>query len=411
MSDAAAAPEGAVNILLVDDRPTNLMALRALLQRPDYNLVLATSGEAALSEVLRQDFALVVLDVAMPGMDGFQVAATIKGREQSRQIPIIFLTASVYDMEHIFRGYTVGAVDYLRKPLDAHAVRAKVSVFVQLFRQRKEIERQAVRLREVELRQADAERSRVLRELEQGIRARDDFLSIAAHELKTPVTPLRLQAERLLRQAQRGERIEHETLVQGLASIERATLHLTQLTERLLDVSRASVGLITLEPEEVDLAEIARDVVRREGRKAEDAGAPLVLRTPEGPLRGFFDRVRILQVLENLLSNAIKYGGGAPVEVSVSDGGDVARLEVRDHGRGIPPEDHERIFERFERVAPPRHRSGFGLGLWVTRQVIEAHRGRIAVRSRPGEGATFTVELPLRHARGQSSAIAEEARP
>jgi CheY-like chemotaxis protein len=149
-----------VSILLVDDRPNNLMALEGLLQRSDYELVLARSGEEALSQVLRHDFALILLDVAMPGMDGFQVASIIKERERSKLIPIIFITASVYEMDHVFRGYTVGAVDYLRKPIDPQALRSKVAVFVELFRQRKQIERQTAQLRDVELREQQSLRVR-----------------------------------------------------------------------------------------------------------------------------------------------------------------------------------------------------------------------------------------------------------
>jgi CheY-like chemotaxis protein len=147
VSSSSIAPEP-VNILLVDDRPDNLTSLKALLQQPHYNLVLARSGEEALAQVLRRDFAVILLDVAMPGMDGFQTASVIKEREQSKRIPIIFITASVYEMEHVFRGYTVGAVDYLRKPLDAQAVRSKVAVFVELYRQRRRIEQQVARLQE-----------------------------------------------------------------------------------------------------------------------------------------------------------------------------------------------------------------------------------------------------------------------
>src|SRR5262245_19417734 len=121
-----------VNILLVDDRPSNHTSLEVILRRPDYNLVFAGGGDEALSHVLRTEFAVILLDVAMPGIDGFEAATIIKSREQSRLIPIIFITAAVFDMDHIFRGYDVGAVDYLRKPIDPHEVRAKVAVFVEL---------------------------------------------------------------------------------------------------------------------------------------------------------------------------------------------------------------------------------------------------------------------------------------
>jgi CheY-like chemotaxis protein len=138
------------SILLVDDRASNLVVLHEVLRRPDYDLVLARSGPEALVEVLRRELAVILLDVAMPGMDGFEVASAIKEREQSKLTPIIFLTASVFDMDHIFRRYPVGAVDYLRKPLDPHALRAKVAVFVELHRQKRQIERQAAVIREAE---------------------------------------------------------------------------------------------------------------------------------------------------------------------------------------------------------------------------------------------------------------------
>jgi CheY-like chemotaxis protein len=149
-----------VSILLVDDRPSNLLALEGLLRRPEYDLVLARSGEEALAQVLRHELALILLDIAMPGMDGFQVAAMIKDREQSKHTPILFITASVYEMDHIFRRFSVGAVDYVRKPLDADAVRSKVAVFVELFRLRKQVERLTERLHEAERREEQLLRAR-----------------------------------------------------------------------------------------------------------------------------------------------------------------------------------------------------------------------------------------------------------
>jgi PAS domain S-box-containing protein len=517
-----------VSILLVDDRPDSLMSVQGLLQRPEYDLVLARSGEAALAQVLRREFAVILLDVAMPGMDGFQVASIIKERDQSRLVPIIFITASVYDMEHIFRGYTVGAVDYLRKPLDPHALRSKVAVFIELFRQRKQIERQAAKLREAELREqqllrtraevalreseslyqltfeeapvgigfanaegqltkvnrhlkeilgygdagllgkriedlaigreaaalgerlsrlrdgaafyagehelrsrtgegvwvqvtlsalrdpasreavkflvvandisalkrGELERSRLVRDLQQGLRARDDFLSIAAHELKTPVTPLRLQVASLLRDAERATLRADPQLLRRLETMDRAIVRLEELIDRLLDVSRLNVSAIALELAPVDLAIVVGEVARRLRYDAERAGSSIAIDAAR-PVIGDWDRMRIEQVVSNLLANAIKYGAGREIDLRVESFDDTARLTVRDHGVGIPVEDQERIFERFERVAPLRHYSGFGLGLWIVRRIVDAHEGLVDVTSRPGEGSTFTVELPM----------------
>jgi PAS domain S-box-containing protein len=313
VTHAEADPERA-RILLVDDRRDSLLAHQAILQRPDYELVPAMSGADALAQLLRGEFAVILLDVAMPRMDGLETASIIKKREQSRHIPIIFVTASVFDVEHIFRGYRVGAVDFLHKPVDPYALRAKVGVFVELYRQRRQIERQAAQieitfeeaavgighadargsftrvnrrlceiagvdaaelvdhsveelaegeeratiaeklsrlrstdsfysgehrlrtargapvwatlsvsairhgprneLREIivvaddisERKMLELERSRLLRDLGQGVRARDDFLAIAAHELKSPLTPLRLQVDALLREIRRSSK-------------------------------------------------------------------------------------------------------------------------------------------------------------------------------------------------------------
>lgn len=513
-----------VNILLVDDRPNNLMSLKALLQRPEYNLVLAASGPEALALVLRHDFALILLDVAMPRMDGFETAAIIREREQSKRIPILFITASVYEMEHVFRGYDVGAVDYLRKPVDPHAVRAKVAVFVELYRQRKQIEAQSslLRVAEVRLRQRaedslhqsealyqvtfeeapmgiahatpdgrftkanrrlgdilgcspealigrrlksigeederaalserlvsfqsgqalysgehrlstarqttiwaqltlsslrdersgtlrqlivvvediserkrrELERGRLVRELQENIRTRDDFLAVAAHELKTPMTPLRLQAASLVRElTSSDEPLAKDEVLRRIGAIDKAARRLDALVERLLDESQLSLGNLSLELQDVDLVAILKEAVARVKDDAERAGSAILLQATESVV-GRWDPLRIDQAAANLLTNAIKYGASKPIEVTVTHENETARFSVRDHGLGIPEESLERIFERFERVAPLRHFSGFGLGLWIVRRVVEAHGGRVTVWSQPNEGSEFVVELP-----------------
>jgi PAS domain S-box-containing protein len=534
MSPAAAVPDDEpVSILLVDDRPSNLQSLRATLDRPDYRLVLARSGPEALATVLREEIALILLDVAMPQMDGFEVAKIIKQRDRSRQIPIIFVTASVHDMAHVFRGYTVGAVDYLRKPLDPHAVRSKVAVFVELFRQRRRIERQASQLRAAELREQqrlreqaehalkiseaiyeltfehapvgighadpqgrwtrvngrlctllgrphchlvgsdlvavvtpseraalagaldalrqgevqlydqehclvgpgtrrawvrmtvsslrdeqgaatqqmvvvnditerkaiEVERGRLVRQLEEGIRARDDFISIAAHELKTPITPLRLQVGWLMHQlALDGEvTLPPDRLNRGLQRIDRASKRLETLVSSLLDVSRLSVGKVRLDRASVDLGALLAEVVGRLSDDAERAGSRIELsRSAEAV--GSWDQARLEQVATNLVSNAIKYGSGQPIDVEVGldpENGARAWFRVRDRGIGISGDAQKRVFDRFERAAPVEHYGGFGLGLWISREIVEAHGGSIELQSTPGQGSAFTVRLPL----------------
>lgn len=235
--------------------------------------------------------------------------------------------------------------------------------------------------------------ARLYREAQDAIRARDEFLSIASHELRTPLTPLQLQVQSLRRMADKGE-LPPERLRQKLEVAERQVERLGKLVANLLDISRITAHRLLLEPEDVDLAALVRDLVERSRDHLSRAGCTVDLRAPDA-LVGRWDRMRLEQVFTNLLSNALNYGAGKPIEVRLEAEGDHARLTVRDHGIGIAPEDQRRIFQRFERAVSERHYGGFGLGLWICRQVVEAMGGTIAVASALGRGATFTVRLPL----------------
>jgi signal transduction histidine kinase len=241
---------------------------------------------------------------------------------------------------------------------------------------------------------SDLERSRLVRELQAGIMLRDDFLTLAAHELRTPITPLRLQTTSLIRDLEKdGAGLDGQKLKRRLENIDRSADRLGHLVHRLLDVSRLNAGSVVLNVEELDLSALVQDVVARLRREADGVGSRIEVHAPR-PVQGRWDRFRLDQVLTNLLSNAIKYGSGRPIELMVSEDGPRARLTIRDHGVGIPEEAQQRIFGRFERVGSLRHYGGLGLGLWIVRLVVEAHAGQVRVASRPGEGAEFVVELP-----------------
>lgn len=233
--------------------------------------------------------------------------------------------------------------------------------------------------------------SRLFRQAEEAVSARDEFLSIASHELKTPLTSLGLQADSLLLAARRAGT---QAMIHKAEVVRRNVDRLTGLVARLLDISRLSAGRLELDLAEADLAEVAREVVEKFEEEAARSGTRIVLDAPER-LAGRWDRVRLDQVLTNLLSNAVKYGPGKPVDVRLEDRGDRAALTVRDRGIGISPEDQARIFERFERAVSRRHYGGFGLGLWIVRQLVEAMGGAVRVESAAGEGAAFHVELPV----------------
>jgi len=687
--DPSVSPTGRTAILVVDDQPENLVVLRGTLARPEYDVVEAASGIEALKKSLRQDFAVIVMDVLMPLMDGFETARLIRQRDASKDIPIIFLTAADTDVANLYKAYSVGAVDYLVKPVDTNILRAKVAVFVDLYRKSQRIRAQDAELREKErllsaealresenlyeatfnasavaigscatdgrflranqrlcdtlgrtreqvlqlrlqdfshpddaaelastlhrllaagldssrresrycrgdgevfwaklavsllrdasgkpkhfilgledvterrladerqrfvataseqllssldyestlksvarlaaatvadfcivdlvaegqvqelvvahreparanelqklrlrlpavlgeqwdsgkndpqpelvpnaveeltrrcasdqeallllerldlssalrvplvardrrlgslafwktgssrpydaadLRMAEdlahraafaIENARLYREAQDAVGARDEFLSIASHELRTPLTPLQISLQRLLTSRNGTPPIEllsGEELRRAVVRWDKQVRRLSLLIDNLLDVSRISAGRLDLKPEAVDLVEVAREIVARLWGEVADAETPATVLAEAGPVVGQWDPLRVEQVVINLLANALKYGGGKPVTVTVSRNERFACFEVRDQGIGIAAEKQAKIFERFERAVSSRVYGGLGLGLYIARQIVDAHGGMLEVSSDPGRGSVFTMHLPL----------------
>jgi signal transduction histidine kinase len=231
-------------------------------------------------------------------------------------------------------------------------------------------------------------------ERERAIKARDEFISIASHELRTPIASLTLVAANLRRRQEQGDPgADPEVLMRYLGSLQRQTSRLTALVENLLDVSRISSGRMHFDLREVDLAEVVREVVGRFEAELRDTPAKLNVIAPAAVV-GRWDETRLDQVVTNLVSNAVKYGERQPIDVSVRSSGTDAILAVTDHGPGIAAEDQARLFGRFERGASAIGRGGFGLGLWIVREIVTALDGKVGVESAPGRGATFTVVLP-----------------
>jgi PAS domain S-box-containing protein len=234
-------------------------------------------------------------------------------------------------------------------------------------------------------------------ELAAAVRVRDEFLSIASHELKTPVTALDLQVQALrqrLRASASGV-LAADDLMPKLANLERQSARLNNLINTLLDVTRITTGRMIITREPVDLLEVTREVVHRSQEIIERAGSVVTLDSDDGAVVGSWDRLRIDNVVTNLLSNAVKYGEGKPIDIAIDKKGGTARLRMTDHGIGIHADRRKRIFERFERGVDEEHYGGFGIGLWVVQQIVEAHAGKVEVMSRERAGSTFIVELPL----------------
>lgn len=229
------------------------------------------------------------------------------------------------------------------------------------------------------------------------VRERDEFLSIASHELRTPIAALQLTLQALQRKLGGGESaaLLHERTVRAVDGSLLQVARLTRLVDQLLDLSRIKAGRLALEPERVNLVEVVRQAVEPLRVVLEQAGCSLSLRV-EREILGRWDALRIEQVVTNLVSNALKYGANAPVEISVQRRRDMAVIAVRDQGIGIAPENRARIFERFERAVSSRDYAGMGIGLFVARQIVEAHGGSIRVESALGMGSTFVVELPIK---------------
>jgi signal transduction histidine kinase len=388
--------DDAVKILLVDDLPENLVALEGLLRDDQLALYKAGSGEAALSLLLEHEFALALLDVQMPGMSGFELAELIRGSSRTSHLPIVFVSAADREQSYTFRGYENGAVDFLYKPLDDHAVKSKVRVFVDLFIKSRELRRQLV-----ELEAARAEQESLLAalqhtqaDLQRALKMRDEFMSMVTHELRTPLGVMSLEVQLRQRRLDRGDLawFSRERLQAMLDKDARQVRSMTRLIEDMLDISRIHHGKLSIRPRQTDLGELARTIVADFAALYRDV--PLTLQAADGVV-GEWDDSRIGQVLVNLLSNALRYGEGRPVHVGVDHAGDgQARLTVTDQGMGISPDDQRRIFEQFERLPAAAQSPGMGLGLYISQHFVQAHGGSISVESTPGAGASFTVLLP-----------------
>jgi signal transduction histidine kinase len=238
---------------------------------------------------------------------------------------------------------------------------------------------------------------RLLKQLEEAVGARDALISIASHELRTPLAALQLHLDLMTRALNKHPERESapERIMPKLGTLERQVTRLSKLIDHLLDVSRITAGRLDLALEDVDLTAVVLDVASRFDEVLRRAECEVTVRAPT-PVVGTWDRMRLEQVVTNLLSNAAKYGSGKPIEIEVSGDDDKARLSVRDYGIGIQLADQSRIFERFERLLAGRGAPGFGLGLWIVRQLVAGMHGEIRVTSEVGSGATFWVELPRR---------------
>lgn len=310
------------------------------------------------------------------------------------------LTLAAKDEQHLQLLREVGFSSAMTVPMTARGRTFGAITFIAAESRKSYTEQDLATAQELAGRAAIAVDNALLyEEAQRAVKVRDDFLTIASHELKTPLTPIQLHLQSLTRQVRQEPpgQLAPKRLEAKLDTMARQVRRLETLIYGLLDISRLTGKRLDLELEEVDLSAVIADVVGRFRAEAEQAKTTLDVQVPPS-LVGEWDRLRVDQIVTNLMSNALKFGAGKPVAVTAATVGDNVRLQVRDGGIGIAPDDQARIFQRFERAVPTRHFGGFGLGLWIVRQIVEALGGTISVESAPGRGATFTVDLPRRRA-------------
>jgi len=371
---------GPIKFLLVDDLEENLIALQALLKRDGLVFHTARNGEDALELMLVNDYALALLDVQMPVMDGFELAEFMRANERTRHIPIIFVTAGSGDASRRFRGYEAGAVDFIQKPIEAEALRSKANVFFDMYDQRRQIAAQRDELAALgaSLRAADAQKNR--------------FLAVLAHELRNPI--MALTAGLSLLKRREGTSAVGE--IRG--AMDRSLGHMTRLVEDLLDISRIEQGKISLKSEMLVLQDVLNFALETVQPLIDMAGHAVKLDLPAEPIELEADHARLTQIIGNLIGNSAKYTpAGGEIGISLRRDGGWAVVEVSDNGIGIAPNEQSRIFEIFAQVQPDGRskQDGLGIGLALVKQLVELHGGRIGLqRSVPGEGSTFEVRLP-----------------
>jgi signal transduction histidine kinase len=402
-----------VNLLLVDDRPENLLALEAILEPLGQSLIRANSGPEALKQVLASEFAAILLDVQMPGMNGFEVAEIIKSRERSRTIPIIFLSAINKEDAYVFKGYSMGAVDYVFKPFNPDVLRSKVAVFVDLCLKQREIQRQGDMLRESQKRELELEHRTSLLEaearsaaklsqmndelhrrqvaLEQAMGARNRFYASMSHELRTPINAVIGYSTLMLDNIYGPLNAKQK---EGLQRTLKAARHLLELVNDVLDLSKIEAGKIELSLQPVMFPALIEDLFVTVRPLADEYGSALALDMESEPFNIVSDPRRVRQILLNLLSNAIKFGEGKPIRVVCKQCLDKGvEIEVIDEGVGIAKEDMARIFEEFVQVSESKQ-PGTGLGLPISRRLAQLLDGSLTVCSTPGDGSSFRLTLP-----------------
>jgi signal transduction histidine kinase len=393
-----------VKILLVDDQPGKLLSYEAILGPLGEVLIKTGSAREALAELLRNDIAVVLVDVSMPDMDGYELAEMIRQHPRYEKTAIIFVSAvHLTDLDRL-KGYESGAVDYVSVPVVPQLLRARVRIFAELYRKTLEAERlhqdleARVAERTIELETAIGKQVELAEQLREADRRKDEFLALLAHELRNPLAPVRNAVEIM-----RLRNLPDPELTWCRDVIERQTSHLARLVDDLLDVSRITLGKIRLRPEAVSLEDVVAGAVETSRPIIDARRHRLSMTLPGHPVRVHGDRTRLTQVVANLLNNAARYQHeGGSIDLTVTAGDGTVEITVQDAGIGLSPDAVPRLFQLFsqgERSADSAH-GGLGIGLSLVKNLVELHGGSVSASSDgPGLGSRFIVRLPMLPAR------------
>lgn len=367
------------NILIVDDTPNNLRLLSSMLTEQGYEVRCATSGAVALMAIYTEHPDLVLMDVSMPGMDGYTLCKRLKGDAQTQNIPVIFLSALSETIDKV-QAFQVGGIDYITKPFQIEEVLAR-------------IENQLVlRRMQLKLEKAEADARRALAQEKELNRLKSEFVSMLSHDFRTPLTSIQGFAELL---HHRMAQLSPEAIDRYFDKINMAVEHLLHLLDEVLLIGGLEVGKVQCQPTSIDLKQFCHELVETLQFSVDQQ--PQICFTCTGTCTpAEMDPMLLQQILSNLLSNAIKYSpNGGQIRLDVNCQDDMATFRVQDQGIGIPIENQAHLFETFYRCSNVGPIKGTGLGLAVVKQCVDAHAGKIFLESIEGEGTTVTVTLPL----------------